>query len=75
MLWLLPSVCHLAAEFIDHLRKQHEDRLLQLKQGDSTDSEQERDRIRNELEAIEISAEEEMCVRIAALCHDLGDYL
>ena len=75
MPWLLPSVCYLAAEFIDHLKKQHEDRLLQLeqKQGDST--KQERDRIRKEFTAIEISREEEKCVRVAALCHDLGNYI
>ena len=40
------SVCYIAGEFIQHLRKKscH----------------------------IEISPEEEYCVRVAALCHDLG---
>ncbi len=44
-------MCHLAGEFIAHLKRQQED----LKKG-----------------GVKISRQDEQCVRLAGLCHDLG---
>ena len=50
------SVCHLAGEFINHLRKrQQKEYESTLKEG-----------------GVEISYKDELCVRLAGLCHDLG---
>ncbi len=43
-------MCHLAGEFITHLKKQQD-----LIEG-----------------GVEISYKDELCVRLAGLCHDLG---
>ncbi len=49
-------MCHLAGEFITHLRKR------QQKEYESTRKEG----------GVEISYKHEICVRLAGLCHDLG---
>ena len=56
------SVCYIAGEFIQHLRKKI----------DHINKNREEKGLKKLEENIEILPKEEYCVRVAALCHDLG---
>ena len=82
------SVCYLAAEFIDHLKKQENDRdehfnkelkkkrenLEKEEEEKLKDLEKEEKELQQKQSEVRISREEELCVRIAGLCHGLGMY-